>query len=428
MKRAFPASVVLCLLAFLFPLVLKGQTPTAISGMAISQYGQPSSFSTVRVCLVTSTGNPCNTGGVQLFYDYGQTIPAPNPFSSDQYGNYNFYATGATSPNIYLVQVTAAEGLTFSYTFNGASTGGGSGVALSPPVYSIQGYLNAVATVSDPLININTATHTISSPNVISQTYNTAIVMADQFAGVDAGAKINAAAAALPSTGGTIDARGFGASVQTVTTQWTALNVATKPITLILNPATEFIFNTVSAAPCAVPVNDGSAIYADHRNRLFPNMVIGPSFVGTSGPGGHHNITFAAVAAGSPETLTITTADAHGYSVGERVQLLGDDSIGAPEWPQQHHPLYPNLHHIHRPQPIHHALHHDCRDRLRDADSLRSGVQQQSIRRAAEHSSRQPQLAGQSQRIAGSCRPGASPSTEGAIHRYPHRPLADHHL
>ena len=167
MKRTLLATAVLCLLAF--PVALVGQVVTAISGMAISQYGQPSPFATIRVCLVTSSGTPCTTSGINLYYDYGQTIPAPNPYSSDQYGNYSFYATGATTPNVYLIEVTPAPpqtGGTFTYLFNGAGSSGGGGSPPAPPSFAVQiANLGVSSFLADPNILENTTTHTLTSPN-----------------------------------------------------------------------------------------------------------------------------------------------------------------------------------------------------------------------------------------------------------------------
>ena len=159
MKRAFLATAVLCLLSLLLPLGLNGQTVTAISGMAINQYGQPSPFASVRVCLVTTGGNPCDTTGVTLYYDYSQGIKAPNPYSADQYGNYSVYATGATTPNVYLVEVTPAppqSGGPFSYLFNGAGgSSGGGGVNPSLLPQPLCFYATVGSTCSPTLVGAN---------------------------------------------------------------------------------------------------------------------------------------------------------------------------------------------------------------------------------------------------------------------------------
>ena len=185
MKRAFLATAVLCLLSLLLPLGLNGQTVTAISGMAINQYGQPSPFASVRVCLVTTGGNPCDTTGVTLYYDYSQGIKAPNPYSADQYGNYSVYATGATTPNVYLVEVTPAppqSGGPFSYLFNGAGGSGSGGGGVNPSLLPqpLCFYATVGSTCSPTLVGTNlgpayypslgpSPSGALFSPNTVSQ-------------------------------------------------------------------------------------------------------------------------------------------------------------------------------------------------------------------------------------------------------------------
>ena len=185
MKRAFLATAVLCLLSLLLPFGLNGQTVTAISGMAINQYGQPSPFASVRVCLVTTGGNPCDTTGVTLYYDYSQGIKAPNPYSADQYGNYSVYATGATTPNVYLVEVTPAppqSGGPFSYLFNGAGGSGSGGGGVNPSLLPqpLCFYATVGSTCSPTLVGTNlgpayypslgpSPSGALFSPNTVSQ-------------------------------------------------------------------------------------------------------------------------------------------------------------------------------------------------------------------------------------------------------------------
>ncbi|HLY99907.1 MAG TPA: hypothetical protein VKT33_12675 [Candidatus Angelobacter sp.] len=64
----------------------------------------------------------------------------------------------------------------------------------------------------------------------------------EQFSGADAGAKIINCMAALPPGGGIADARGFGASIQSIGAASCPLNIgsATKQVTLLVDPATRF--------------------------------------------------------------------------------------------------------------------------------------------------------------------------------------------
>src|ERR1700749_2158730 len=89
-----------------------------ISGQVVNTNGQPLPNGRVRVCSVTSTETPC-TPTVPIFVDYGLTIPAPNPFQADQYGNYVLFAPGLPYPNLYTVQISPASGINWSYVKNG---------------------------------------------------------------------------------------------------------------------------------------------------------------------------------------------------------------------------------------------------------------------------------------------------------------------
>lgn len=73
----------------------------------------------------------------------------------------------------------------------------------------------------------------------LSMTSFSGVRYADQYSGADAGAQIAAAIADLPSTGGVVDARGFDATSQTISSTIT-VGSSTKPVKLIFNPATVF--------------------------------------------------------------------------------------------------------------------------------------------------------------------------------------------
>lgn len=92
-----------------------------ISGQSIDQYGQPLPFASVRVCSATSTTDSSGncTPTANIFLDFGLTIPAGNPYTSDQYGNYTVYAGALAAPNLYTVQLFPASGITWSYVVNG---------------------------------------------------------------------------------------------------------------------------------------------------------------------------------------------------------------------------------------------------------------------------------------------------------------------
>lgn len=85
---------------------------------------------------------------------------------------------------------------------------------------------------------------------------------ADQFTGANAGAKIAAAIAALPATGGTVDARGLE-DAQTISSQI----LIAKPVTLLLGAATFTCTSGVGANACIKATAAASIIgLQSHRN------------------------------------------------------------------------------------------------------------------------------------------------------------------
>ena len=89
-----------------------------ISGQAIDQNGAPLPFAQVRVCSATSSGTPCQPTTF-IYYDYNLQNVAPNPYTTDQYGNYTVYAPALPAPNLYAVQLAPASGITWTYVQNG---------------------------------------------------------------------------------------------------------------------------------------------------------------------------------------------------------------------------------------------------------------------------------------------------------------------
>lgn len=92
-----------------------------------------------------------------------------------------------------------------------------------------------------------------------------AIEFADQYPGRDAFAKINAAIAALPAGGGTVDARGFGATSQAVTTPL-IIGSATKPVTLLIDGNTRFEIAITSGADAIQLWSKSSLICLNQTN------------------------------------------------------------------------------------------------------------------------------------------------------------------
>ena len=148
----------------------------AISGQVIDQYGQPLPHAQVLVCSATSSGTPC-TPTVPIYQDYNLTVPVSNPYTTDQYGNYALYVPALTFPNIYLVQVSPASGITWSYLFDGPGGTGGSGCITGGPVGTLvtsngsggcsTGYVQVNGTnlaTPTPINFISSASVTVTNP------------------------------------------------------------------------------------------------------------------------------------------------------------------------------------------------------------------------------------------------------------------------
>lgn len=90
-----------------------------ISGQVINQYGQPVSGAQVYVCSAAgSSGLPCSPLA-NIFYDYNLTSPAPNPFSTDVNGNFNFYVGALAFPNTYVVNAVTGFGTPTTQLYSG---------------------------------------------------------------------------------------------------------------------------------------------------------------------------------------------------------------------------------------------------------------------------------------------------------------------
>lgn len=116
------------------------------------------------------------------------------------------------------------------------------------------------------------------------------IRLADEFSGSNAGSKISAARVDLPSSGGTVDARGLDGSQS-----WTSCPVSgeTRPVTVILGPGT-----TTYSANCTIPasvrlivanggklVASGGAALTVQGQLVNENGVFEPEILGAAGDG-----------------------------------------------------------------------------------------------------------------------------------------------
>jgi len=151
------AGLAIALAFSLFPILALGQPgPGALSGQVIqlappTGTGGPAAFATVRVCPTTALGTPCSPTS-NLFADQALTQPVPNPYTTDQYGNYSFYLTAG----YYIVQISPLSTVTYSY--NPVATSDGTvtsvGLALPVSVFSISGSpVNGSGTLTGSFIN-----------------------------------------------------------------------------------------------------------------------------------------------------------------------------------------------------------------------------------------------------------------------------------
>lgn len=85
------------------------------------------------------------------------------------------------------------------------------------------------------------------------------VQLCDQFSGTDAGFKIANCIAALPAGGGIADARGFGAGLQTISAQLD-IGGTGKPVTLLINPATQFQCTESSSTHYCLRLWNGSHV------------------------------------------------------------------------------------------------------------------------------------------------------------------------
>src|ERR1700677_4676889 len=73
----------------------------------------------VRVCLIGSFGTPCNTAGVILYSDANVQNAIGNPTATNAQGTFSVFINVSqyTLPQLFLVQVTAAPGTTYTYYY-----------------------------------------------------------------------------------------------------------------------------------------------------------------------------------------------------------------------------------------------------------------------------------------------------------------------
>ena len=154
------------------------------------------SFATVRVCTEPASGSTCSPIA-NIYSDVALTVPLLNPFSADQYGNFLFYA----APGTYHIQVSGPGLTQYDIPYQILGNGQGTVTLLNTTSPITGGPITANGTIACPTCATN--------GSAVSATSYNNVIEADTQAGSDACAKINAAIGLLPSSGGTVDARGF---------------------------------------------------------------------------------------------------------------------------------------------------------------------------------------------------------------------------
>jgi len=179
-------------LLFFLPSLAVAQS-VRYQSIALGPKGTPLSFQNVAVCTqpANTTTTPCSPLAT-LATSANTTSGGANPTTTDINGNFFFYA----APGVYTIQIYGPQ-IATPYVQPDISVGVAQGVA------------------------------TVTSLNKV--------VFADQQSGTTADAKVSSCIAALPS-GGTCDARGFGAGNQT----WAAQVTVPSLVSLKFDPATHF--------------------------------------------------------------------------------------------------------------------------------------------------------------------------------------------
>ncbi len=91
----------------------------------IQSNGAPAPFATILVCPYSSTGTPC-TPTASIYSNLALTNSIPNPYTTDQYGNFTFFV----SSGVYNLQISVGGGVVYPYT---ATTGTCPGCVLLSP-------------------------------------------------------------------------------------------------------------------------------------------------------------------------------------------------------------------------------------------------------------------------------------------------------
>lgn len=214
-----------------------------IDWTAQTAYGLALAGAQVFVCTqpaVTTAVPP--TPLASLFTDSTGATPLANPLVCNGFGQASGYVSAGTY-TVVVVNNGLIVGVFPDQSFGVASASASFSISGNSPIIASALTSLASATANTVLVadgagNVepNGSGVLISNGNVITPGLNN-IVYANAFSGSDAGAQIAAAYAALPASGGIVDARGILGS-QTVTSGTISIGTASKPCILLLGQVT----------------------------------------------------------------------------------------------------------------------------------------------------------------------------------------------
>src|SRR5437016_1400657 len=211
-------------------IALKATTAAGSSGLSGSVM-QPIPSAIITVCngsVLPITGSTC-TGLASIFSDAALSLALSNPFNADLNGNYGFWI----NPGSYIISVGGANITTYSYAITLACG------------------VSSTCTYSGPMSFTGTVSHsgTEMFKNINSRLYITSAngTVSDQgWPGSDPCAWITAAEAALPVTGGIVDATGLQGGQTACASSFTIGGLNNKPVTLLLDGAVISVPNTIT--------------------------------------------------------------------------------------------------------------------------------------------------------------------------------------
>ena len=218
----------------------------AAAGAQVFICGQP--------CAVSTTPTP----QVQLYADNAGVTPIAQPLIADGFGHAFCYVASGT----YTIVVVYGGSLVLSYVDQSITVGSGNSGNFVTGLPSITTAPAGDIITADGLGNVQDGGVQLSSLAPLASPAFTGaptmpvldhVVFADQQSGADVGAKLTNSLAALPSTGGTIDARGF----QGAQTWSSVFNLNKSGVTLLLPPSTAANFTvSISGAITLTAVSD----------------------------------------------------------------------------------------------------------------------------------------------------------------------------